>query len=179
MCDTKVACEQAEQRVQQVFARLGLELHPEKTRRVDLTRGGAGFDFLGCHLRKRMSGRIWEQRHQRVYYLQRWPSQRAMQRIRQRVKALTPRTVCHRNLRETIAQLNPVLRGWGAYFRTGNAAIKFGQLDAYVNGRLSRLLIKRHGRQLHAGQVAHWTGDFFQALGLHRLRGTIRYPEAA
>ena len=102
-----------------------------------------------------------------------------MQRIRQRVKALTPRAVCHRDLRDTIAQLNPVLRGWGAYFRTGNAAIKFGQVDDYVNWRLKRLLLKRHGRQLRAGQAARWTGDFFHALGLHRLRGTIRYPEAA
>ena len=179
MCDTKAACEQAEQRVRAVFARLGLELHPDKTRRVDLSRGEEGFDFLGCHLRKRMSGPIWERRHQRVYFLHRWPSQRAMQRIRQRVKASTSRPLCHRDLRDTIAQLNPVLRGWGAYFRTGNAAIKFGQVDDYVNERLRRLLLKRHGRQLRAGQAAQWTGDFFRALGLHRLRGTIRYPEAA
>ena len=179
MCDTEAACEQAEQRIREVFARLGLELHPEKTRRVDLSRGTAGFDFLGCHLRKRMSGPIWERRHQRVYYLQRWPSQRAMQRIRQRVKACTSRAVCHRDLRDTIAQINPVLRGWGAYFRTGNAAIKFGFVDDYVNWRLKRLLLKRHGRQLRASQAAQWTGDFFRALGLHRLRGTIRYPEAA
>ena len=179
MCDTEAACEQAEQRVREVFARLGLELHPEKTRRVDLSRGAAGFDFLGCHLRKRMSGPIWERRHHRVYYLQRWPSQRAMQRIRQRVKAFTSRSVCHRDLRDILAQLNPVLRGWGAYFRTGNAAIKFGDVDDYVNWRLQRLLVKRHGRQLRAGQADQWTGDFFQALGLHRLRGTIRYPAAA
>jgi RNA-directed DNA polymerase len=179
MCDTKTACEQAEQRVREVFARLGLERHPEKTRRVDLSRGAAGFDFLGCHLHKRMSGRIWERRHQRVYYLQRWPSPRAMQRIRQRVKAFTSRTVCHRDLRDTIAQLNPVLRGWGMYFRTGNAATKFGQVDDYVNWRLKRVLIKRHGRQLPPGQPTRWTGDFFRALGLHRLRGTVRYPEVA
>jgi RNA-directed DNA polymerase len=179
MCDTEAACEQAEQRVREVFARLGLELHPEKTRRVDLSRGATGFDFLGCHLRKRMSGPIWERRHQRVYYLQRWPSQRAMQRIRQRVKAFTSRTVCHRDLRDTIAQLNPVLRGWGTYFRTGNAAHKFEQVDDYVNWRLKRVLMKRHGRQLHPGQPARWTGDFFRALGLHRLRGTVRYPAVA
>ena len=179
MCDTEAACEQAEQRIREVFARLGLELHPEKTRRVDLSRGTAGFDFLGCHLRTRMSGPIWERRHQRVYYLQRWPSQRAMQRIRQRVKACTSRAVCHRDLRDTIAQINPVLRGWGTYFRTGNAAIKFGWVDDYVNWRLKRVLLKRHGRQLRARQADQWTGDFFQALGLHRLRGTIRYPEAA
>ena len=179
MCDTQSACEQAEQRVRAIFARLGLELHPEKTRRVDLSHGCEGFDFLGCHLRKRMSGRLWETRHRRVYYLQRRPSQRAMRRIQQRVKALTPRAVCHRPLRETIAQLNPVLRGWGAYFRSGNAAVKFGQVDDYVNRRLQGLLRKRQGRHLRAGQASHWIPDFFHALGLHRLRGTIRYPVAA
>jgi len=156
-----------------------LELHPDKTRRVDLSRGTAGFDFLGCHLRKCMSGPIWEQRHQRVYYLQRWPSQRAMQRVRQRVKALTPHAACHRHLRDIIAQLNPVLRGWGAYFRTGNAAIKFGQVDKYVAWRLRRLLVRRAGRQLRPLSAVRWTEDFFHALGLHRLRGTIRYPVAA
>jgi RNA-directed DNA polymerase len=179
MCDTKAACEQAERRVRAIFARLGLELHPDKTRQVDLSRGRGGFDFLGCHLRKRMSGPLWERLHRRVYYLQRWPSHRAMRRIRQRVKACTPRGACHRDLRETIAQLNPVLRGWGAYFRTGNAAIKFGQVDDYVAWRLKRLLVKRHGRQLRPGQAARWTPDFFHTLGLHRLRGTIRYPDAA
>jgi group II intron reverse transcriptase/maturase len=179
MCDTKAACEQAEQRVRDILARLGVELHPDKTRRVDLTRGGGGVDFLGCHLRKCMSGPLWERIHQRVYYLQRWPSHRAMRRIRQRAKACTSRSACHRDLRDTIAQLNPVLRGWGAYFRTGNAAIKFGQVDDSVAWRLKRVLLKRHGRDLRPGQAARWTPDFFHALGLYRLRGTIRYPEAA
>jgi RNA-directed DNA polymerase len=179
LCDTKAACEQAEQRVRDIFARLGLELHPDKTRQVDLSQGREGFDFLGCHLRKRMSGPLWERAHRRVYYLQRWPSSRAMRRVRQRVKACTSRGACHRDLRETIAHLNPVLRGWGAYFRTGNAAIKFGQVDDYAAWRLKRLLFKRHGRTIRRDQVARWTPDFFHALGLHRLRGTIRYPEAA
>ena len=60
MCDTKAACECAEQRVREILARLGLELHPDKTRQVDLSRGREGVDFLGCHLRKRMSGPQWE-----------------------------------------------------------------------------------------------------------------------
>ena len=179
MCDTTTACEQAEQRVTDILARLGLELHPDKTRRVDLSHGRGGFDFLGCHLRKRMSGRVWEQYRRRVYFLQRWPSQRAMRRIRARVKGLTPRAVCHRDLRETIAQLNPVLGGWGAYFRTGNAAVQFRQADRYVAWRLKRLLVARSGRHLPPGQAARWTEDFFHALGLIRLRGTIRYPVAA
>jgi group II intron reverse transcriptase/maturase len=179
MCDTKAACERAEQRVREILARLGLELHPDKTRQVDLSWGHGGFDFLGCHLRKRFSGPRWERTRRRVYFLQRWPSRRAMQRVRARVKVLTARSACHRPLREVIAQLNPVLRGWGAYFRTGNAAIKFGQVDDYVAWRLQRLLRKRHGRNLRPGQAAEWTPDSFHALGLYRLRGTIQYPEAA
>jgi len=179
MCDTKAACERAEQRVREILARLGLELHPDKTRQVDLSRGREGFDFLGCHLRRRMSGRLWEQLHRSVYYLQRWPSDRAMRRIRQCVKAVTHRGACHRPLREILAQLNPVLRGWGSYFRTGNAAIKFGQVDDSVVWRLKRVLVTRHGRNLRPGQAAQWTPDYFHALGLFRLRGTIQYPEAA
>jgi RNA-directed DNA polymerase len=118
--------------------------------------------------------------HQRVaHFLQRWPSQRAMKRIRSRVRELTPRAACHRTLRENIALLNPVLRGWGNYFGTGNAADKFGQLDTYVCERLRRVLRQRQGRQLRAGVAAGWTQDYFHGLGLHRLRGTIHYPGAA
>jgi group II intron reverse transcriptase/maturase len=179
MCDTKTACERAEPRVREILARLGLELHPDKTRRIDLSWGREGIDCLGWHRRKRLSGRIWEQQRKRLYFLQRWPARRAMQRVRARVTALTPRGVCHRPLRGTLAQLNPVLRGWGASFRTGNAAITCGQGDDYVARRLTRLLVQRHGRTLRPGQTAQWTSDSFHAPGLYRLRGTIPYPEAA
>lgn len=150
-----------------------------ETRRVDLSCGREGGDFLGCHLRQRMSGPLWERLHRRVYYLQRWPSPCAMRWIRQRGKACTLRAACHRAMRETLAQLNPVLRGWGAHIRTGNAAIKFGQVDDDVAWRLKRLLVKRHARHLRCGQAARWTSDYFHALGTHRLRGPIQYPEAA
>jgi RNA-directed DNA polymerase len=179
MCDTKEQVERAESRVRSILARLGLELHAEKTRTVELSRGSAGFDFLGCHLHKRMSGPIWEKHRRRVYFLQRWPSQRAMKRIRSRVKELTPRAACHRSMREHIALLNPVLRGWGNYFGSGNAAEKFSQVDTYVYARLVRLLRHRKGRHLRPGEAAGWTPDYFRALGLHRLRGTIHYPGVA
>jgi group II intron reverse transcriptase/maturase len=179
MCDTKAQVEEARRRVEQVLTRLGLELHPEKTRLVDLSRGREGFDFLGCHLRKRMSGPIWERSRQRVYYLQRWPSQRAMRRVRQRVRDLTPRRRCHEDLRLVIADLNPVLRGWGQYFRTGNAADHFTDLDLYVERRLRDLRLKRANGRLAEGQILKWDRPFFEALGLCRLRGTIQYPGAA
>jgi RNA-directed DNA polymerase len=177
MCDMQATCAEAEQRVRAILARLGLELHPDKTRRVDLSRGRQGFDFLGCHLHKRMSGLIWEKNGRRVYFLQRWPSQRSMQRVRQRVKALTGRDRNGvKDVRVLIRDLNPVLRGWGNYFRTGNAAIKFVGIDRYVVDRLRGFLVKRKGRHLRPGELDLWTRAHFEALGLHRLRGTIQYP---
>jgi RNA-directed DNA polymerase len=177
MCRTKKDGEQAEARVKVILQRLGLELHPDKTRRVELYDGKEGFDFLGCHLHKRLSGKLLEEKGQRLYFLQRWPSQRSMQRIRQRVKELTPRSRCHADLRDVIADLNPVLRGWGNYFRTGNAAKRFNQLDTYVWRRLLRLRVQRKGRHLRPGEVERWDRDSFHDLGLIRLRGTVRYPE--
>ena len=125
-----------------------------------------------------MSGKLLE-RGIRRYYLQRWPSQAAMKRVRQRIKTLTGRGRAGTDIREVISRINPILRGWGNYFRTGNAAIRFNQIDWYVGGRLRDLMCKRYGRNLRPGQTAAWTREWFEALGLYRLRGTIRYPVPA
>ncbi len=179
MCRTAKDCERAEGRVRAILARLGLELQAQKSKRVELYDGKQGFDFLGCHLHKRLSGRLWEQQRKRLYFLQRWPSQRSMQRVRQRVKALTPRSRCHADTRTIIADLNPLLRGWGQYFRTGNAAARFNQLDSYVWRRLRKLRVKRKGRDLRPCDLERWPREYFWNLGLHRLRGTVRYPGSA
>ncbi len=63
--------------------------------------------------------------------------------------------------------------------RTGNAASKFVSLDHYVAWRLRRLLIKKRGRNLRAGQADRWTRAWFHDQGLHQLMGTIRYRKAA
>jgi group II intron reverse transcriptase/maturase len=176
MCNTKAKVDEAERRVKIIFQRLKLELHPEKTRKVEIAGGKAGFDFLGCHLHKRMSGRIWAAEKKRVYFLQRWPSTKSVKRVHQRVKELTSRGACHRDLHETIKKINPVIRGWGNYFKTGNAARKFNQVDSYVWQRLRSLVRKRKGRHLRPGELERWTRDEFVRIGLHRLRGTVRYP---
>jgi len=179
MCGNAKNCEEAQRRIEHVLGRLGLTMHPQKTRRVELRDGREGFDFLGCHLHKRMSGRLWEQKRLRRYYLHRWPSQRAMKRVRARVRELTPRRRCHQDVRSVIAELNPVLRGWGQYFRSGNAATQFLDVDDYVVRRLKGLRLKRAGRHLRAGQAQRWDREYFEQLGLHRLRGTIRYTGQA
>jgi len=177
MTSTSAQCEEAERRIGVVLQRLGLELHPEKTRRVDLSRGREGFDFLGCHLHKRLSGRILEAEGRHVHFLHRWPSARSMKRVRERVRELTGADRGGvKDVRVLISDLNPILRGWGNYFKTGNPARKFIQVDSYVHKRLRNFMIRRKGRHLKAGQAPKWTRDFFVDLGLHRLRGTVEYP---
>jgi RNA-directed DNA polymerase len=183
--DFVIICTSAEQAdaayrfTEGILGELGLQLHPGKTKIVDLRNGREGFDFLGCHFRARMSGRLWEQKRIVRYYLHRWPSQKAMKRLRKKIHDLTDRRYAGTDIRVVIAALNPILRGWGNYFRTGNAATKFRQIDHYVVGRLHRLMRVKRGRNLRAGQTKIWTEDWFNGHGLYRLRGTTRYPKAA
>jgi RNA-directed DNA polymerase len=179
LCRNAAQAEHALEAVGEILASLGLRLHPDKTKVVDLREGRDGLDFLGCHFRARMSGRLWEQKRIVRYYLHRWPSQAAMARLRDKVRDRTGRNRVGIDIRAVIAVLNPILRGWGNYFRTGNAADQFQMIDRYVTWRLKRLLIKKRGRNLRAGQADQWTEEWFNGHGLHRLRGTIRYPKAA
>jgi RNA-directed DNA polymerase len=178
LCRSAARASAALAAVEDILTGLGLWLHPDKTRIVDLREGREGLDFLACHFRARMSGRLWEQRRVVRYYLHRWPSQRAMKRLRAKVRDRTGRNRAGRDVREVLADLNPVLRGWGDYFRTGTAATKFGQVDRYVVARL-RGLIKKRGHNLRPGQAGQWSEDWFNGHGLYRLRGTIRDPKAA
>ena len=85
-----------------------------------------------------------------------------------------------RDIREVIAEINPILRGWGNYFRTGNASGKFQAVDRYVRERLLRLLTRRGGqrrpdpRRLRPRQWPH--RRFVNEHGLYQLLGTICYP---
>jgi RNA-directed DNA polymerase len=103
-----------------------------------------------------------------------------VKRIRGKIKARTgSNRTGVRDIRLVIDELNPILRGWGNYFRTGNAAEKFVEIDRYAARRLKRLMVKRKGRNLKAGQAERWTRTWFHGLGLHQLTGTIRYPGTA
>lgn len=179
LCRSERQARAALETAREILGGLGLQLHPGKTGMIDLREGREGFDFLGCHFRARMSGKLWEQKRVRRYYLHRWPSQRAMKSIREKIRDRTGRQRTGMDVRDVIADINPVLRGWSGYFRTGNAATKFRQIDRYVERRLKGLMVKKRGRNLRAGQAERWDGDWFHGHGLYRLRGTVRYPKAA
>ena len=152
-----------------VIGGLGLELHPDKTRIVGLDRG-EGFDFLGFH--HQMVGSIRWRSGRR--YLHTWPSAKAMNRARARVRFLTNRHMAYLGLEANVEALNRFLRGWGAYFRHGNSGAKFSQLDSYVHLRLARLEMVRHGRR-GWGWTTHYRLPWLRAIGVHRLSGTVQW----
>ena len=172
MSRTEGAAREGLRRAGLILARLGLTLHPEKTQVVDVRDGRQGFDFLGSHHRKVES---WRWRGKR--YLQAWPSRRATQRVRARITALTaPRARLRAPARTLVAELNQVLRGWGAYSRVGNPSRVFRYLDEYVRERLSLFLSKKAGRSGRRWTVH--TSAFFRALGVHHLSGTVAWASA-
>jgi group II intron reverse transcriptase/maturase len=175
MCGTESMANEARRRINIIMERLGLVLHPEKTRMVDLRRGKESFTFLGCTVRKRRSIQRLPDKH----FMHRWPSPKAMKRIRGRVHELTDARV-HRNrdVKDVITSLNPVLRGWGNYFRTGTADREFSAVDDYVYARLLQWK-KRRGGQRTLFWRSDWPRARFHGLGLHKLQGTVRYSAQA
>jgi len=175
MCRRESEAKEAHRRVGEVMGRLGLELHPEKTRLVDLRYGKEGFAFLGCTVRKRRS----VQRNPRLHFMQRWPSPKAQQRIRERVHKLTQvRLNGAKDVMEIITNLNPVLRGWGNYFKTGNADREFNALDEYVYERLRRWQWRRGGQRTRY-RFDKWPRERYHGMGLYKLMGTVKYPAKA
>ncbi len=173
LCRTEAEAHEALWRVGVILSRLKLTLHPTKTQVVYVGDGRQGLDFLGFHCRKVES---WKYRGRR--YLQRWPSPRAMQRVRNRIKAITaPRHRLPEPIEPIVAEVNSAVRHWGAYFRVGNSTRKFWAVDHYVRERLAKFLAKKTGRGGH--QRKRYTWAFFEKLGVYQLVGTVKWYTAA
>jgi RNA-directed DNA polymerase len=150
ICHTKQDAENAMQKVTQVMELLKLTLHPTKTRVVDM--GQDGFDFLGFHFHKkksRKSGKL-------LPYI--WASPKSMMNIRRKIHFITERKRLSNTPDEVIKFLNMVIRGWRNYFRIGNCALKFQQLDRYVRYRLEQWV------RAKIGSRGQWNEIAFRAL---------------
>jgi group II intron reverse transcriptase/maturase len=170
MCRTEAEARAVRERVEAILKGLKLKLHPDKTRIVNPSRKGEVFTFLGCTHKKARS-----KRDGRKWYLYRWPSARSVARIRERVRnVIDRRRRSGTNPRVLLAELRPVLTGWAAYFRTGNASRIFAKVEHYVLDRLNHLLLRRSQRAFRFLRFSE-----ARALGLPRLQGTIRYPGGA
>jgi group II intron reverse transcriptase/maturase len=159
--------EEARRRIETVLAGLGLRLHPDKTRIVFLGGGEDGFDFLGFHHRKTPS-KFGDRR-----YLSKWPSTRAMASVRAKVRERTDRRSASRDLHTVVADLNPVLRGWGAYFRYGNSNRKFAAIDSYVHERMAKLASVKYATRYRL-TASRFNYGWLTGLGVYRLTGSVR-----
>jgi RNA-directed DNA polymerase len=167
LCATREQAEEASEQVAAVLDVLGLRLHPAKTRIAHLARGAEGFDFLGFHHRTRKSWRTG------YWYLQKWPSKRAMASIRGKIRDRTDRRYAGLPLEWAVENVNHVVRGWGNYFRYGNSAAKFTQIDSYVSERLAILASNKHGLS-GRNWVTRFNHEWVNQLGTYRLTGTVK-----
>jgi RNA-directed DNA polymerase len=100
-----------------------------------------------------------------------------MASIRGKVRDLTAPRQIGLPLDAVVEQLNPVLRGWGAYFRQGNSSAKFSAIDHYVHERMAILASRKH-RRSGFNWADRYTWSWLSGLGIYRLEGTVRYPAA-
>jgi RNA-directed DNA polymerase len=122
---TKADAEALREEIAGVLSMMGLRLSEEKTL---ITHIDEGLDFLGWHIQRR------RKRGTSRSYVYTYPSRKAVKAVTGKVK-----TRCRQNLNLPLAtllrQLNPVLRGWTAYFRPGVSSIAFGYLRAFTGAR--------------------------------------------
>jgi RNA-directed DNA polymerase len=171
-CRTEAQAREGLWRIGIILERLKLTLHPDKTKVVHVGDGEQGFDFLGFHCRK-----VASKKYRGKRYFQCWPSRRAMQRVRDRVKAITaPRHRLPEPIEPIVAEVNRVVRGWGVYFRVGNSTRKFRAVDRYVRERLALFLAKKARRGERARKRYSWA--LLEKLGVHRLQGTVKWATA-
>jgi RNA-directed DNA polymerase len=120
-----------------VLAPLGLRLSEEKTRVVCIDEG---FDFLGWHIR-----RMRKRGTKNTYFVYTVPSKKAIQSVKDKVKAKTSRSALHMAPEDMIASLGRMLRGWANYFRHGVSSKAFGDVDYHAWQRLGHWLRRKHG----------------------------------
>jgi len=154
MCREESEAYKALHQVQQLIAGRGLILHPEKTRVVDATLPGQGFDFLGYHFERGT----------------RWPRKKSLRKLKEAIRAQTGR----RNgtsLSAITVNVNRTLKGWFEYFQHSHKWT-FPALDGWIRRRLRHILRKRRrGAKGVSGYMDHfrWPNKFFREHGLFSL----------
>jgi RNA-directed DNA polymerase len=159
-----------------VLQPMGLRLSEAKTH---LTHIDDGFDFLGWRIqRRRKKGHQAGKR-----YVYTYPSKKSLASIIDKVRRLT-RRASHRTLADLLRRLNPVIRGWCAYFQHGVSKRTFSYLDHFAFWRIVGWLKKRHPnlgmrtlvrRHLPGWRIAAGGIEFFRATRVsvtrYRYRG--------
>ena len=166
--DFVILCSQAPEfyldEARKVLDRLELTLNVQKTRIVDVRR--EPFDFLGHRFAVQPSKRTGELK---TYY---YPAPKAMASVKKKVREVV-RVGQHRDLPLLIKEeVNPILRGWGNYFKTGNSRMHFKSIANYTIYTLCIMLRKKHKKRTK-GWRDHPPSWFYDFHGLFRLNSLV------
>jgi RNA-directed DNA polymerase len=136
----------------------GLQLHPDKTRLVDMSKADAHFDFLGYRFKRSKRGR-----------LMRLVRPKSKQKLREALKKHTKRCNAH-SMECIIAKVNIHLPGWYGYFRQAEPSELRG-MDGWLRMRLRSILRKRRKSKGRGRGMDHqrWPNRYFEELGLFSL----------
>ena len=147
--------------MEQMLGRLGLRLHPDKTRVV---KAKDGFDFLGVHFRL-CSVRKKNSKLKQSCLI--WPSERSMGHIKQRVREVVGR-LYSLSLEELINKLTPVIRGWNNYHKATRPVRKrLRKLNGFVRERLRIFLKRKYSDQSRGTWRVH--NNLVVRLGLYQF----------
>lgn len=163
LCKSAAQAEHALETVREWMKQANLQLHPEKTRLVDLGTAGSYFEFLGYRFQRTRQGRIVP--------LVRPKSE---QKLRESIRRHTRRSNKH-SMPAIIEQINPILRGWFGYFKQARR-IQHKELDGWIRMRLRSIYRKRH-RKCGRGRGSdhqRWPNGHFAELGLFSLEAAQR-----
>jgi RNA-directed DNA polymerase len=158
LCRTREEAEKALEQVRAWMEKVGLTLHPEKTRIVDMSESEAHFDFLGYRFK-----------HSRKGQLIKLPRPKSEAKLKDGVRKETKR--CNGHAMEVIIRkINPKLKGWFAYFRQAHRNAH-RSLDGWVRMRLRSIYRKRKRKRGRGRGIDHqlWPNRHFAELGLFSL----------
>jgi RNA-directed DNA polymerase len=143
VCRTKAEAQRALASAERFLREaLGVALHPQQTRIVHVQQG---FEFLGYKITRGKGFRL--PAHQRrskanPHDLDAIPRPKSLTRFQERSRSLTRRKAPI-TLPELIERINPVIRGWGTYYRKAHVRGLFNRLDRWIERRLYSFLAKR------------------------------------
>ncbi len=144
--------ERAQQRLQEQFASIGVELNPEKTKLVNTLKGEA-FGFLGFDLR-----RVRKQRGD-GYLILMTPKMKARKAVKAKIRDIIRRGGAT-PMPELVKQINATLAGWVNYFRVGNASRAFSEVRDYVEMKIRTLLTRRKRRRKSSVGWRRWSNEY-------------------
>jgi len=156
-CKSAAEARSAVDAANRILKQLGVELHPQKTRIVDVQHG---FEFLGYKIKRgerKLSlpeSQIRSQARQGALYA--YPKEKSIRRFMDQVRQRTKRSVPLQT-KELIEELNPLLRGWGEYYKRAHVRKLFQRLDGWILRRIwshrFKRWRKRGWKQLPASQL--------------------------